>query len=109
MFRVGQRVIRYMGIAGGFWSGHVQEVTSETSIRVAFGWRPDDRHPGQFTYDISMPFDVDEYLFPWPESDEERQRLRALIRHAIELAAPINAALDEPQWPAGFWGEQNGS
>lgn len=103
MLKTGQRVIRYMGVAGGFWHGHVLEVIDDAHVRVAFGLRK--RWDGTDTFDVAMPFDVDEYLFEYPETAEDVIELSRVIRAQLERDAPMNGLLNRPLWPRGYFGE----
>lgn len=86
-FHPGQEVLRYMGVAGGYWRGIVKSVSDERIV-VQFGGSDG----------MSMGFANDEHIMA---VDDPLAAERVAAAQQAQLV--VGLTLDEPMWPDDAW------
>lgn len=109
IFTVGQPVIRYMGVAGGWWMGHVIKLLDGDHVLLGFNWKGSFGADGEpERYDLAFGQDVsDPNLFAAPRNEAEAAALEQRIRAERLASEPLNDQLSVPMWPQGYFGDED--
>jgi hypothetical protein len=85
--------MRHMGI-GVWWQGTVRGITDDARVSVLFD------------VGIGCTFDADEHLIPAPATPAEAAELQKMIDDEVRENAAARVDVNQPQWPAGYFGPE---